>query len=445
MGIQKYNTETYQEKLNEKFPELLLVEEYTSYDSKLLHHCNVCNGDFYAAARTTINGKGKGCPYCKNRRILIGFNDIQTTNPEIADLLVNDKDKVSYTFGTTKKLLFKCKDCNHTYQLKPSLVTPRYCKYCRDGVSIPEKLMLSFLTQLNIDYIYQLSKLNFEWCKNYRYDFYFELNNKKYIIETHGQQHYVDRPTFNRVNHLSEIQENDLNKKNNALNNIDEYIELDCSKTDILYFENSVKNSVLSKIFNLSDVSFEQCFLDSLSSKKIDVCKDFSNGMNSKQLREKYSLSKTAVKEYLEFGRDAGICKYNKETNRLDAMRKSVVCLNNMKVYESVDAACKKTGVSSGAITDSCKNHRELSSYKTTLTKWMYYDEYKQIDTIPEYFTNDNSRKKVKCINTGEIFESLKDATDWCGVKGINVALNNKNRTCGKHPVTGEGLKWEYA
>lgn len=36
--------------------------------------------------------KGKGCPYCSNRKVLIGFNDFNTTHPDIAEELVDEKN-----------------------------------------------------------------------------------------------------------------------------------------------------------------------------------------------------------------------------------------------------------------------------------------------------------------------------------------------------------------
>ena len=29
--------------------------------------------------------RGENCPYCSNRRILVGYNDLQTTNPELME------------------------------------------------------------------------------------------------------------------------------------------------------------------------------------------------------------------------------------------------------------------------------------------------------------------------------------------------------------------------
>lgn len=55
---------------------------------------------------------------------------------------------------------------------------------------------------------------------------------------------------------------------------------------------------------------------------------------------------------------------------------------------------------------------------------------------------------KIECINTGQIFNSLREAADWCGlvrVSGISlVCKNKKQKTAGVHPLTKEKLKWRY-
>lgn len=56
--------------------------------------------------------------------------------------------------------------------------------------------------------------------------------------------------------------------------------------------------------------------------------------------------------------------------------------------------------------------------------------------------------KKIKCINTGEVFESVTAAGRWCGLaeesNSIREYLKDPNRkSAGKHPLTGERLQWE--
>jgi len=57
--------------------------------------------------------------------------------------------------------------------------------------------------------------------------------------------------------------------------------------------------------------------------------------------------------------------------------------------------------------------------------------------------------KKVRCLNTGEIFETMMDAARWCGLtnsSSIGQVCNKteKRKTAGKHPETQEKLKWEF-
>ena len=57
--------------------------------------------------------------------------------------------------------------------------------------------------------------------------------------------------------------------------------------------------------------------------------------------------------------------------------------------------------------------------------------------------------KKVRCLNTGEIFNCMMDAARWCGLKNsssIGQVCNKtgKQKTAGRHPETNEPLLWEF-
>lgn len=57
-------------------------------------------------------------------------------------------------------------------------------------------------------------------------------------------------------------------------------------------------------------------------------------------------------------------------------------------------------------------------------------------------------KKKVKCLNTGEIFESIKSANKWAGLgsysSDISKQIQGQRNSAGKHPMTGEKLRWGY-
>ena len=260
----------YLERLKEKQPKIIPVEDYISHRDKIKHGCTVCGGEFIISPNNMLKNKKDRCPYCTNRKVLVGFNDIQTTHPEIAELLVNEADKTNYTIITQTKLKFKCKICGKIYKTIPSYVSSDSCRFCRDGISYPEKFMIGFLDQVDIDYIYQLSSVNFSWCDNYRYDFYFKLNGESYIVETNGAQHYktYDGTIFNAA---EETMINDENKKKLAEKYVDHYIIVDCRRSEMNFLENAIRNSELSLIFDMSKISFKKCQLNVLTSMKIKV------------------------------------------------------------------------------------------------------------------------------------------------------------------------------
>ena len=68
-------------------------------------------------------------------------------------------------------------------------------------------------------------------------------------------------------------------------------------------------------------------------------------------------------------------------------------------------------------------------------------------EKIAHYGKANGFSKQVKCLNTGEVFDCVHAAMDWCGLKGssdIGNQIKGKHKTAGKHPVTKEPLKWAW-
>lgn len=59
-------------------------------------------------------------------------------------------------------------------------------------------------------------------------------------------------------------------------------------------------------------------------------------------------------------------------------------------------------------------------------------------------------KRKVQCIETGEIFDTIKQAAEWANngkdsIKShISQVCKGQRNTSGKHPQTGEPLHWKY-
>ena len=84
---------------------------------KALWQC-VCGHEWEAEIKSRF--MGNKCPYCANRKILIGFNDLATTHPELAlewDYESNTEiTPKELTRGSGKKVWWKCKFCGLHWQ-----------------------------------------------------------------------------------------------------------------------------------------------------------------------------------------------------------------------------------------------------------------------------------------------------------------------------------------
>jgi Probable Zinc-ribbon domain len=67
--------------------------------------CNL--GHKYEMTVVLRTNQGSGCPYCSGNRVLIGFNDLLTINPELANQAV-DVDPKTVTTGSKTKVKWKC-------------------------------------------------------------------------------------------------------------------------------------------------------------------------------------------------------------------------------------------------------------------------------------------------------------------------------------------------
>ncbi len=73
--------------------------------------------------------KGKPCPYCANKRVIKGFNDLTTLYPDLAkewDFNINKNiDIDNVVRGSNKQVWWKCSTCGHSWSAKVSSRTKR--------------------------------------------------------------------------------------------------------------------------------------------------------------------------------------------------------------------------------------------------------------------------------------------------------------------------------
>ncbi len=73
---------------------------------------------------------GNGCPVCANDRLLTGFNDLATTNPELSKDAFNWDPSLTIS-GTNKKLEWKCHKCGHIWVASANHRRNRGCLSCK--------------------------------------------------------------------------------------------------------------------------------------------------------------------------------------------------------------------------------------------------------------------------------------------------------------------------
>ena len=88
----------------------------------------ICDKAHIWDARLNVNSSN-GCPYCSNSKVLSGFNDLATKNPELAQELL-DVDPKTIVNGSSKKLKWKCKE-NHIWERSVSARSSgQGCPFC---------------------------------------------------------------------------------------------------------------------------------------------------------------------------------------------------------------------------------------------------------------------------------------------------------------------------
>ena len=262
-------------------------------------------------------GNKQGCSCCQGNQIIVkGINDITTTAPEMVRYFTNIEDAYTHSQSSGDKVEVTCPDCGgeRKFEINRLHRFGFYCSRCQDKIPYPEKMVFSILEQLNLDFKTQLTKTTFEWCDKFRYDFYFELNNDRYILETHGLQHYEITKRKNAKT-LKEEVENDELKKQLALKNgikKENYIVIDCRYSTLEYIKNNIIISRLATLFNLSQIDWLKCHEFALSSRVKEACELWNSNpeLNVTDVAKIMKLSNSSIYNYLKKGDNISLCSY---------------------------------------------------------------------------------------------------------------------------------------
>lgn len=117
-----------------------------------------CNKGHSWAVAVHQRSRGRGCPYCSNKRVLVGYNDFATTHPDLAKEWNYERNgnlkPTDVTFSSGKKVWWKCK-FSHEWQAtlnsrtNNQRIRGRGCPDCaRAGSSMPEQGVAFYLSKV---------------------------------------------------------------------------------------------------------------------------------------------------------------------------------------------------------------------------------------------------------------------------------------------------------
>lgn len=337
----------------------------TSKTKSYLIKCNKCGFD----SKKIVYKKGREysysieesnlknllhCPCCNYKIVQVGINDIPTTAPWMVEYFQGGYDEAKrYSKSSTQRLFFKCPICN---QIKHNKIPIQqlYKKgklscMCNNEMSMPEKILYYLLIQddeISKNFIYQYSpKQNYYFLNNQKkraiYDFYFKNHFGDFIIETDGNFHYEK---YYQGRTLEQQKEIDNQKDILALKNNITPIRINCKNTDFDSIKNSILNSKLNNILDLSKINWkfiqENCYKSIVKL----ICLDYkNNSLSTKELSKKYHMGRTSVTSYLHIGNKNGWCEYYGGNKK--RVYQYTLDGNFVKVWDSCNEAMRQTGI----------------------------------------------------------------------------------------------------
>lgn len=453
--MKRLTTEEYKNTLKSIGASVEPIEEYILSPTPINHKCLDCENIIKISPNKAIEYTKKHlciCQKCSGNRLYVGKNDLWTTDSDIARMLKDPDDGYKTTRCSGKKFDWICPDCGCEIKQKSvynTISNGLVCPLCSNTRPLGHRIVNAILAELGIEFINEKS---FYWGDGKSYDIYIESMNC--IIEVNGIQHY-EECGFNNISGMTLEQEiaNDKYKKNLAINNgIKHYIYIDSRKSDIDFIIQSIKNNQdFNSLFNIENISWTNVINNSSTSDVITIRDLYNQGKTVPEIQNVVHLSDTVIQRKLHALTEYGLCDYK----GVEECFKPVVCLNTKEEFMNLQEAGKAYNIDPNGISFCCRGLRNRRtagklSDGTKLT-WLFKDDYdsKTEEEIQEIIKKSVAKpigsKRVVCLNTKEIFDSIKQGSEkYPDAKSISDCCRHIAKSSGVHPTTKEKLKWRY-
>lgn len=293
---------------------------------------------------------------------------------KILNCIVNDKDKERCFPYSGEIIEAVCPDCGYIkkYRMRDLWNNGFSCPRCGDGFSYPNKFAFNFFEQLDVSFIAEYVPT---WSYGKRFDFYFKLNNKKYIVEMDGWFHFNDNPMSGTTK--EEAHEIDDEKDKLAAENDVHMIRIDSCESTLEYIKENIYLSDLNDLFDLSKIDWNKCNEYASNSIVKIICDLWNQDYGVMNIIKKLQISNYTVNKYLHRGHEIGLCNY------IPLLAQKVICINTKEVFINTCEAGKKTGILSARISANARGQAHTSG-KNPITgegyRWMFYDDYINIE-----------------------------------------------------------------
>lgn len=337
--IKPLTNEEFLIKLKNTNKDILPLDNYYRSSKKIRFKCLIDNNIFSATPNNIL--RGHGCPKCGQKKC--GENGRKTKleektllinkRPILSKSLKNINDAYNYGYMSRKELDFICPDCNYEFKKSPSFILEDYlaCPNCIKRSKYPNRFMKNILMQLNIAFIDEYSP---EWIGLKRYDFYFEINDSKYIVEMDGGFHRYEDSRINDSYKDEMAQKHNIN-----------VIRIDCDYGKIGdrydYIKTNIINSEISTILDLSNVDFDKADTFGFENECKEVCDLWSQYHDLDIIKEKTGFTLYTIKKHLDFGNKNNMCLFDRDIVHEDRKKKRI---KNGIYAGSIQVKCIETG-----------------------------------------------------------------------------------------------------
>lgn len=280
--------------------------------------------------------KIKGCGCCNSFICVTGVNDIATTDEWMVSYFVNQEDALRFKAGSNEKVLMKCIYCGKEklYKINDLYNKKRMTCDCCDNMSMPNKFAYYTFMQL-IDKVKNYEReYQPKWAGKFRYDNYFEYQDKKYIVEMDGGLGHGNK-TFGK-DYEKDIKglQRDIKKEELAREHDIILIRVNSQESTKEYLTYNLKNA-LYDIIDISSVNWDNVYKKCCSNEIKNICDYYSENIDNYTklylidniMTSYFHISNQTIRKYLKIGREFGWCDYYTE-NEIEKKEKK----NNLKI-----------------------------------------------------------------------------------------------------------------